>query len=362
MATIHIYAPLCIAAGAIFPPVCATLVALRFHSRKMQKAPLGWDDWLTIPPLLLLVGMCIAVLYGIGEHAVGYRSPPLPPGKTIITVESYAQTTVRSVYWSIEVMQVPALGCLKASLILFYRRIFHDGLGRPMQVVLDAALALTVAWTVAFQFVFILICHRKVDAYWTTLLQEKQYCLDTVMIHDVYGVTDVVLDLIVILLPLPMVFPLRMPWHKKVAVCSLFVLGALSIVASAFRMVTYLESTKVEFEPGTDTLILITGGIYWSLVECGLALICCCLPTLQGTFRKHALPAVLRATRLDSILSSKTARGASYSSSRIGRRMRTNSREPVEFQRLGEAERGASLPWSVDRKTEISVTWSNRTL
>lgn len=107
---------------------------------------------------------------------------------------------------------MPALGCLKASLLLFYKRIFYAGTHRFLRWSLLATLALTVAWTIAFCFTFLLICHRKFDAYWTTLVDEKKYCLDTVMIHNVYGVTDVVLDLIVILLPIPMV---SIPWWTR---------------------------------------------------------------------------------------------------------------------------------------------------
>ena len=52
MASERLTAPLVITAGAIWPPVCATVVALRFYTRKTQTARLGFDDWLTIPALV----------------------------------------------------------------------------------------------------------------------------------------------------------------------------------------------------------------------------------------------------------------------------------------------------------------------
>lgn len=52
-------------------------------------------------------------------------------------------------------------------------------------------------------------------------------------------------------------------------------------------MVTYLESTAAEFTKNSDTDILITGGIYWSVVESGVGLISCCLPTVYGVFRSR---------------------------------------------------------------------------
>ena len=52
MASERLTAPLVITAGAIWPPVCATVVALRFYTRRAQTAQLGPDDWLTIPALV----------------------------------------------------------------------------------------------------------------------------------------------------------------------------------------------------------------------------------------------------------------------------------------------------------------------
>lgn len=52
MAGERLTAPLVITAAAIWPPVCATIVALRFYNRKTQAAELGPDDWLTVPALV----------------------------------------------------------------------------------------------------------------------------------------------------------------------------------------------------------------------------------------------------------------------------------------------------------------------
>ena len=52
MASIHISPPVMIAAGVIWPPVCAAVVALRFTTRKAQRLNLGVDDWLVLPALV----------------------------------------------------------------------------------------------------------------------------------------------------------------------------------------------------------------------------------------------------------------------------------------------------------------------
>ncbi|TGO67701.1 hypothetical protein BOTNAR_0037g00380 [Botryotinia narcissicola] len=50
-------------------------IALRFYSRRVQKAPLKTDDWIMIPCLLLLGGTCGTALYGTNKKILGYPTP-----------------------------------------------------------------------------------------------------------------------------------------------------------------------------------------------------------------------------------------------------------------------------------------------
>lgn len=84
-------------------------------------------------------------------------------------------------------------------------------------------------------------------------------------------------------------------------------------------MITYLQSTAAEFKPGTDTDILITGGIYWSVVECGVGLISCCLPTVYGVFRTKALMSTFHSTKLTSLKSNPSEMRGSYSGNSMPR-------------------------------------------
>ncbi len=47
-----------VAAGAVLPSLCAIIVALRFYTRRAQRARLLLDDWLTIPALVRSVALC----------------------------------------------------------------------------------------------------------------------------------------------------------------------------------------------------------------------------------------------------------------------------------------------------------------
>ena len=49
------------------------------------------------------------------------------------------------------------------------------------------------------------------------------------------------------------VLKLQMSITRKLATIGVFGLGTFSVIASIIRMITYLQSTAAEFQPGTDT-------------------------------------------------------------------------------------------------------------
>ena len=161
-------------------------------------------------------------LLGVAHKSIGYPTPPLGPGMSLLTASSYEQSTTRSVsrrlsksrlsrltdfkiYWSIEIMQIPALATVKMSFVFFYRRVFNKGSDKAFGRITVMVLALILLWGIGYFFSFLFICPGHPTAYWTTLVVEKQYCVNTVILHNAYGVSDLLLDLIIIVLPIPVV-------------------------------------------------------------------------------------------------------------------------------------------------------------
>lgn len=60
----------------IFIILGTLFTVIRFITRKMQKIRIGWDDWLIIPALILMLAMCINMITAVGMQRFGYRLPP----------------------------------------------------------------------------------------------------------------------------------------------------------------------------------------------------------------------------------------------------------------------------------------------
>lgn len=102
----------------------------------------------------------------------------------------------------------------------------------------------------------------------------------------------------------------------------------------------------MEFDQSTDTDILITGGIYWSLIECGVGLISCCLPATYGVFRRIVLRASDATQRVSLRYHSEQSRkhGLSLNPGRGFQRQ-------VDYSQAGDVELAAIYPAHTNNKT-----------
>lgn len=148
-------------------------------------------------------------------------------GKSGIEASSFAQSETKLSLWIIETLQPLGLVSLKMSLIFFFRRIFGPGLGKTFKWFTMALITLSFVWGVSYFFTWVFYCPGHTNAYWTTLADEKKYCVNTTKVHQSFSITDVIVDVIIFMLPVPLVLKLQMPMTKKVAVLAVFGVGAL---------------------------------------------------------------------------------------------------------------------------------------
>lgn len=57
------------------------------------------------------------------------------------------------------------------------------------------------AWTICFFFLLLFLCSTDFAAYWTNGTTEAEHCLPTGMVHMAYAISDVVTDIIIIMMP-----------------------------------------------------------------------------------------------------------------------------------------------------------------
>lgn len=103
-------------------------------------------------------------------------------------------------------MQIPCLGLIKLSFLLFYKRIFAKGKGKAFRGIINGMVGLAIGWVVAFFFGYLFVCKTHPSYYWTLLANEKEYCNNSTQLHLGYAISDFLFDVAILQFPMPLVW------------------------------------------------------------------------------------------------------------------------------------------------------------
>ncbi|PWY82709.1 integral membrane protein Pth11-like protein [Aspergillus eucalypticola CBS 122712] len=254
------------AAVSVTYVLAAIAIAFRFLARtRVQQASIAADDWMIVAALLSVTANFVSTIIG-GYYGLGKHVWAIPLDDVIKVVQ------ILFAYVLIYVVTVPLI---KLSVILFYRRVF--GMNKAMWFCVALTIGYRFSCTVAF-----LVCCRPVSYYWTQYADPAGgrcvYNLYPFYIGN--AAANVTTDVIILLVPMPLIWRLQMRTAQKVLVCSIFLLGSFVCVASLIRIyyMTFL-SRSVD-------ITWIMGNVFiWSSVEPCIGIVCACLPTLQPLLR-----------------------------------------------------------------------------
>ncbi|KUI60550.1 hypothetical protein VP1G_07745 [Cytospora mali] len=148
---------------------------------------------------------------------------------------------------------------------------------------------LTVAWGLALTFTTAFQC-TPVSAFWETFDGEhSSFCVSIQHFYLAVAVSDLILDIMILLLPIPPVWALQIPMRQKLAVGGTFFLGSIVVASGIARLVIFQEVISfAEAETPqyfSDVTWYNAGTLFWHLTENVVALMGCCLPTYKPLFR-----------------------------------------------------------------------------
>ena len=112
-------------------------------------------------------------------------------------------------------------GASKASVLLLYFRIFVQ---KRFRQCVQVMLGLVTAWTITFFLTNLFAC-RPVTALVEPFYGNK--CVDTISMWYAGSVSDIILDLLILLMPIPVVWQLHLPTKQKIGVLAMFFLGTV---------------------------------------------------------------------------------------------------------------------------------------
>ncbi|KAI2601838.1 hypothetical protein GGR54DRAFT_580533 [Hypoxylon sp. NC1633] len=295
-----------LAAAMGFSVVSIIAVALRFWARKIQRQPPKADDWLMIPATLLTIGLAVSQVYGVSQKALGYRTVRPPGFEGSLYELATPQLAIESqIEWAFWLIFPLALACIKASFLFFYKRVFAVQKSNLLNRLLTTFIVLVAMWAIAFFFAGLFQCGENFSLIWGSQMELLARCYSTRKLILTLCITDFITDVFIMLIPVPLVLRLQLPTSKKVAVCTMFLLGGGTVVASLVRFVLMGGSFIGSINITDDKILGVTACMYWGVVECGLGVLAACLPTIQFLFKKFVWEPAVNTTK--SMFSSRSS-------------------------------------------------------
>lgn len=221
--------------GIIFITLETIFVALRILSRRIQKTPFGWDDYL-VP---------FALVFCIGNSILGFRKSyaydiSLTGGLILILkvavqhggvghhIEAVAQTPEKIAYWyktcliATPVIYVIAAALPKAAILAVYLRIFVDKFSRISCYIL---VGIVVVNTIANIPALIWKCD-PISYGWNPTTPGGS-CGDTESRLRYGSLANIVTDVAMLLLPIPLIWKLQTDRATKIGLGFTFLAGGM---------------------------------------------------------------------------------------------------------------------------------------
>lgn len=125
-----------------------------------------------------------------------------------------------------------ATGLAKGSILLFYLQIFPN---RSMVVATWTVFAFTLAYSFACVLVNLFSCH-PVRGSWEIDESLAAVCIDRPLFYLAQAALGIATDVATLVLPLPMLKSLRLPWKQRVTAAFVLTTGAFVCIISVVRL------------------------------------------------------------------------------------------------------------------------------
>ncbi|SLM35585.1 hypothetical protein LPUS_04890 [Lasallia pustulata] len=193
-------------------------------------------------------------------------------------------------------------GFIKLSIAFFYRRLFVSSRGAWFDWATKISIAVVILWIIAFFFGYIFSCGTHFSAWWISFEDNAKYCGVLPDYDTAFVVSDLITDIMILCLPLPVIWNLHMTTGRKLVVIGILATGAVSIGAAIIKVILSFEfkngdltngglTAHVDPDPTLNTII------FWCMIEAGLGVIAACLPTLRPLLSKISLGSIVNSVR-----------------------------------------------------------------
>ncbi|KAI1800222.1 hypothetical protein F4811DRAFT_47641 [Daldinia bambusicola] len=252
-------------------------VCLRLYVRFKIVHAAGWDDLCVVLYLLTItagsIAICLAVNYGLGKH--------------FLQLEPWQFDGFLKTFYVGNATYVTSTALIKEALLLQYLRVFDRGTFIRRFVV--ALIVVTALWGFAYSFLAWVPC-VPVHDYWSGKSDPHCYGYGAqspallAATFESHAAINMVLDIIVLSIPLPLLFKNGGSSSARVRLAALLSMGILVLVFATWRLVTLVEH-EVATWPTRDPTWYGPISIILTVLEVDAASVCASVPIFWPVLR-----------------------------------------------------------------------------
>ncbi|KPM41342.1 hypothetical protein AK830_g5207 [Neonectria ditissima] len=224
------------------------------------------------------IGIILAIPSGFGKHMWDVRATDISGYLNVILLSrlfvllGHTLTTAFALEQLLLVLGLTYLWpptLAKLAILVLYHRLIPN---MSFRIALYAVAAGLVIYTLVFTILLAGPCHP----------QKAGTAVCIVNLTVAQAILNIVSDVIVIILPIPLIHRLNMPLKQRITVGILLALGSAVIIVSCVRF-GYVH--KMQDNP--DITWTQASASLWSCIEMNVGILCNCLAHLKPFVRKH---------------------------------------------------------------------------
>ncbi|KAK5655645.1 hypothetical protein OQA88_5576 [Cercophora sp. LCS_1] len=278
-------------ACCFFTSLAFVVVCMRMGTRTLLVKNIGADDALMIIAMIASIGFLaifmLQIKAGLGRPL---NFPELP-------------AFLQALWATIPVYNLALIFC-KLSITLQCYRVLRT---RSMQRFFRIYFVILVIYGLWTFFSSIFTCY-PVEAYWLALFGVKGKCMNKTALTFSNAAVNIATDLILIVVPAPLLWRLQIPRKQRIILMCLFGVGSFATATSIIRLHS-LHMIAIAPEP--EQSVKGVSIAIWSCIEINTAIICASIPAIKPLVVK------IFPTLLLSELYART-RGAAYYANKHG--------------------------------------------
>ena len=196
--------------------VCSILstvfVLVRTYTRCFINRSLGWDDYIAI--ITLPFSIAYGVLIGVSTlHGMGLHEVDMTPD---LMTQYYLWISIASLFYVLSLMGY------KFAILLLYLRIY--GVNRTFRWTVYATMFLIFGYLFCNLWTEFFGCDPPQK---TWQQQLPGHCIDGIKSDYAYGSLNCISDLIIFVLPIPMLWRTQLKLREKIGIMIIFMFGSL---------------------------------------------------------------------------------------------------------------------------------------